>query len=93
MKTIAFLIMNMDNKGGTERVVSLVSNALTEKYKICIFSCRYGEHPNFALNPTVICDSLHGEIYTDPLRRRLKLISILKEKVEKYHNSQFREED
>lgn len=85
MKTISFLIMNMDNKGGTERVVSMMANALSKKYHVYIFSCRNGMHPHFHLNDSVIYESLHGEDYPNSIQRRILLTLDLMKKVKEYH--------
>lgn len=89
MKKISFLIMNMDNKGGTERVVSMVANALSKKYQVYIFSCRYGSHPYFCLNDSVIYESLHGEKYSNSVLRRFILTRKLIKKAKEYHIDTF----
>lgn len=85
MKTIAFLIMDMDNKGGTERVVSMIANALSNRYRVYIFSCRNGLHPHFHLNDSVVYESLHGENYSNLIQRRLSLTLKLINKVRQNH--------
>lgn len=76
--------MNMDNKGGTERVVSMVANALSKKYQVYIFSCQNGLHPHFNLDDSVIYESLHGENYSNSLQRKMIVTKELIKKVTEY---------
>lgn len=50
-KKIGFLIMNIENGGGTERVTSVITNELVERgYEITIISCQHGNCCKFTLN-------------------------------------------
>lgn len=84
MKKIAFLIMNMDNKGGTERVTSMIANTLSDKYQTFIFSCQKGENPYFHVDKHVIVKSLHGEQTKNTILRKVKVFRELHSKIEKY---------
>ncbi|MBV0896379.1 glycosyltransferase family 4 protein [Faecalibacterium prausnitzii] len=60
--TVAFLIQNMNGKGGTERVTSVVANGLSKKgYTIYIISCCEGERSCYFVNSSVKLLSLHSE--------------------------------
>lgn len=62
MKKICFLIGNLNNSGGTERVTTLIANALTEKnYQISILSLADGRQPFFELVPSIKTYSLYPE--------------------------------
>ena len=62
MKKICFLIGNLNNSGGTERVTSLITNGLFEKgYDISIVSLVEGNDPFFELNSNVKAYSLYSE--------------------------------
>lgn len=62
MKKICFLIGNLNNSGGTERVTTLIANALTEKnYQISILSLADGRQPFFELEPDIKTYSLYPE--------------------------------
>lgn len=62
MKKICFLIGNLNNSGGTERVTTLIANALTEKnYQIFILSLADGRQPFFELVPSIKTYSLYPE--------------------------------
>lgn len=51
MKNICFLIGNLNNSGGTERVTSLIANELSKSgYNVSILSLNYGSEPFFKLN-------------------------------------------
>lgn len=84
MKKIAFLIMNMENKGGTERVTSMIANALSDKYQVFIFSCQKGEKPHFHVDERVSIESLHGEQIQNTVLRKVKVYRELANKVKKY---------
>lgn len=60
MKKICFLIGNLNNAGGTERVTSLVANELSKRkgYKISIVSLVDGLEPFFELNDNISIYSL-----------------------------------
>ena len=62
MKKICFLIGNLNNSGGTERVTTLIANALTEKnYQISILSLEDGRQPFFELVSSIKTYSLYPE--------------------------------
>lgn len=70
-KKVGFLIMNMQNVGGTERVTSIIANELSQRdYKISIISCREGEYSKFFLEPEINLYSLHGEEINHSLFRK-----------------------
>lgn len=59
MKSIGFLIANMDGKGGTERVTSILANGLIERgYNVKIISCKDGLNPTYPLRREVKLFSL-----------------------------------
>ncbi|MCP0912453.1 MULTISPECIES: glycosyltransferase family 4 protein [Acinetobacter] len=61
MKNICFLIGNLNNSGGTERVTSLVANELSKRkgYKVSIVSLVDGLEPFFKLNDNISIYSLY----------------------------------
>jgi len=60
MKKICFLIGNLNHSGGTERVTTMIANALVhEKYDISILSLIDGSQPFFELNPSIKYYSLY----------------------------------
>ncbi len=62
MKKICFLIGNLSHSGGTERVTTLIANALTEKnYQISILSLEDGRQPFFELVSSIKTYSLYPE--------------------------------
>ncbi len=62
MKKICFLIGNLNNSGGTERVTTLIANALAEKkYQVSILSLGGGRQPFFELVPSIKTHSLYPE--------------------------------
>lgn len=62
MKKICFLIGNLNNSGGTERVTTLIANALAEKkYQVSILSLADGKQPFFELVPSIKTYSLYPE--------------------------------
>lgn len=62
MKNICFLIGNINHSGGTERVTSLIANALSEKdFHIHILSLWGGDSPFFPLNIKIKRNSLFSE--------------------------------
>ena len=62
MKKICFLIGNIDHSGGTERVTTLIANALDEnENKIFVHSLSNGDKPFFELNKSIYVDSLFKE--------------------------------
>lgn len=62
MKKICFLIGNLNNSGGTERVTTLIANALAEKkYQVSILSLAGGKQSFFELEPDIKTYSLYAE--------------------------------
>lgn len=62
MKKICFLIGNLSNSGGTERVTTLIANALAEKkYQVSILSLAGGKQSFFELKPDIKTYSLYAE--------------------------------
>lgn len=62
MKKICFLIGNLNSSGGTERVTTLIANALAEKkYQVSILSLTNGKQPFFELVPSIKTYSLYPE--------------------------------
>ncbi|MBB4835257.1 glycosyltransferase family 4 protein [Acinetobacter schindleri] len=62
MKKICFLIGNLNHSGGTERVTTLIANALAqENYQISILSLTNGKQPFFELVPSIKTYSLYPE--------------------------------
>lgn len=62
MKKICFLIGNLNHSGGTERVTTLIANALAEKnYQISILSLADGKQSFFELEPDIKTYSLYPE--------------------------------
>lgn len=62
MSSIAFLIGNINHSGGTERVTTLIANALAHKnYQISILSLIDGKQPFFELVPSIKTYSLYSE--------------------------------
>lgn len=63
MKNVCFLIGNLNNSGGTERVTSLVANEISKRegYKVSILSLVDGLEPFFTLNENISIYSLYEE--------------------------------
>lgn len=62
MKKICFLVGNLNSSGGTERVTTLIANALAEKkYQVSILSLVNGRQPFFELVPSIKTYSLYPE--------------------------------
>ena len=62
MKKICFLIGDLNSSGGTERVTTLIANALAEKkYQVSILSLTNGKQPFFELVPSIKTYSLYPE--------------------------------
>lgn len=60
MKKICFLIGNLNNSGGTERVTTLIANALAQKdFQVSILSLTDGKQPFFELVPSIKTYSLY----------------------------------
>lgn len=77
MKKICFLIGNLNDSGGTERVTTNIANALSEniKYEIFILSIHGGLKPFFSLSGSVSIYSLYN---TRPSFKRDYLKSVFK---------------
>jgi len=59
MKKLCFLTGNINNSGGTERVVSMLANGLSESgYKVVLASITCGDNPFFPLNKEIKVVSL-----------------------------------
>jgi len=68
MKNICFLINNMSNSGGTERVTSIISNELINyKYNVSILSVSDCQKPFFNVNDSIKIFSLYPN--NIPLRK------------------------
>lgn len=62
MKKVCFLIGNLNNSGGTERVTTLIANELSrKKSNVCILSLIEGEKPFFDLDANIDFYSLYKE--------------------------------
>lgn len=62
MKNICFLIGDINHSGGTERVTTLIANALAEKkYQVSILSLAGGKQSFFELKPDIKTYSLYAE--------------------------------
>lgn len=62
MKEICFLIGNLDNSGGTERVTTLIANELVKmNYKVSIISLTGGTHPFFEPDSRIKTFSLYSD--------------------------------
>ncbi|ONG37081.1 hypothetical protein BKE17_12080, partial [Enhydrobacter sp. H5] len=60
MKKICFLIGNLNNSGGTERVTTLIANALAQQdFQVSILSLADGNQPFFELVPSIKTYSLY----------------------------------
>lgn len=61
MKNVCFLIGNLNNSGGTERVTTLIANNLSkrEEYNVSILSLVDGLKPFFSLNSDILIYSLY----------------------------------
>lgn len=82
-KKIGFLINNMSNGGGTERVVSIIANGLFERgYEVSIISCRKGEYTRYTINSGIQLLSLNGENINNAVLRKWKSFNRLKNIVE-----------
>ncbi|HDG9823435.1 TPA: glycosyltransferase family 4 protein [Acinetobacter nosocomialis] len=75
-KNICFLIGNLNHSGGTERVTTLIANALAEKgYNIFILNLVNGTQPFFKLNNKIEVATLYPQVVS--MKRHL-LGTILK---------------
>lgn len=62
MKKICFLIENLNHSGGTERVTSLIANALAKQnYEVSIVSLADGSQPFFQLESNIQTYSLYPQ--------------------------------
>lgn len=82
-KHVGFLIMNVANGGGTERVTTMIANKLSIcGYKISIISCREGMTSQFFIEDSICLHSLKGEEISNGILRKIictgRLISIVK---------------
>lgn len=83
-KHIGFLIMNISNGGGTERVTTLLANQLVLRgYEVSIISCREGTKSHFFMEEMVSQYSLEGEKVSNGIKRKLACIGKLKKIVKK----------
>lgn len=73
-KKILFLTGDLNNSGGTERVLALISNSLNDfDYKIEIACIQRGDNPYFKINDNITIHSL----YKTPGRVLLRLPSLI----------------
>ena len=83
-KHIGFLIMNIGNGGGTERVTTLLANQLVVRgYEVSVISCREGSKSHFSMAEMVSQYSLEGEKISNGVKRKLVCIEKLKKIVKK----------
>lgn len=62
MKKVCFLIENLNNSGGTERVATLIANELVKmNYNISIISLAGGKYPFFELDDSIRTYSLYSD--------------------------------
>ena len=62
MKHVCFLIGNINSAGGTERVTTLIANALAQKnFQVSILSLADGKQSFFELEPDIKTYSLYPE--------------------------------
>lgn len=62
MKKVCFLIGNLDNSGGTERVTTLIANELVKlSYNVSIISLTGGKKPFFELDDSIRTYSLYSD--------------------------------
>ena len=61
MKNVCFLIANLNNSGGTERVTTLIANKLSEdnRFQVSILNLSEGKNPFFHLNSNINLYSLY----------------------------------
>lgn len=61
MKNVCFLIANLNNSGGTERVTTLIANKLSEdnRFQVSILSLSEGKNPFFHLDSNINLYSLY----------------------------------
>jgi len=79
---IGFLIRNLENGGGTERVTSVLASRLAEDgYDTSIISCRDGLSCKYRLSDKIKLISLNGERESNFFVRKLKTYSNLKKVV------------
>lgn len=75
MKNICFLIGDLNNFGGTERVTSIIANKLADRgYDITIASITNGDSPFFELNQNVKVISLSSSEYISSFALRMPLV-------------------
>ena len=62
MKKVCFLIGNLNNSGGTERVATLIANELVKmNYNVSIISLAGGKYPFFELDDSIRTYSLYSD--------------------------------
>lgn len=83
VKHVGFLIMNMKNGGGTERVTSIISNGIVKNgFRVSIISCNKGYKSCYELDDRVELFSLRGEEETNPFFRKFLCLYRLAKYVE-----------
>gem|GEM_PF-2286778 len=76
---ICFFINDISNSGGTERVTTVVANALADRgYDVSILTINSKNKPFFALNERVKCSSLDVTFGSFRVFSRIKIIIELK---------------
>lgn len=79
---VGFLIMDIANGGGTERVTSVLANELVKRnYKVSIISCQGGQAAKFPLDKNIVLYSLHGEVKKISAFRRWSSFKMIKKYV------------
>lgn len=73
MKKIIFYLAGLDNNGGAERVISNLSNYLSEKYHITIITTGFNKS-RYKLNDKIICKSLDNNVDKSRKNRFIKNI-------------------
>lgn len=77
MKTLAFLISNLSNSGGTQRMLSLLCNELVGDYKIVVITSEIGDSIFYPLDKNVeICNLSNDKMGL--LKRNFEIYKILK---------------
>lgn len=69
---ICFLIANISNKDGTERVTSMIANGLVNKgFEVGIITCKGDVHSFFTLDSRIKINTLHNENISNSLTRKI----------------------
>ena len=77
MKTLAFLISNLSNSGGTQRMLSLLCNELVGDYKIVVITSEISDSIFYPLDKNVeICNLSNDKMGL--LKRNFEIYKILK---------------